>query len=376
VSEEFPARLRALVDEALPQVPIDPNLALDVARRRTRRTRVRHTVVSVAGAGFVVAGALALPAFTDEAPLVVASPQSVEMAPGIRAAASMVVVERDDDGAVYDTGIPAWGTADRFLFTTDGVLVTGVYVGGDEEIERLRDDATSSYVEGLPLVWDPTEGPSSGDSGDGVHEGGGRGTTFVVVSSPDESWRLVIGADTVDSALDPSTSTHLVARDVFTGPDGTPVSNVTLPSSAFTPAAEPLDVVHFAVVAHNTRGPAPLFAGTVSQTVESSSANVYSWGVNGCLFEKCDLAPVWSSATGATTENLVHDTTTVEIRERLGRRGTDDQDAWQRECLGVRTRADQNHLVARTELDRETQCRLDVAEARGRLASERLGESR
>ena len=327
---------------------------------------------AVAVAAVVATGAVAMPDLADDLPFVTATePRSVELAPGIRVATSMVGLEREGEGEVYDTGITAWGTSDRFLFTTtEDHLVSGVYVGGDEELALLREEGVVARIEG-PLslsLKDPGVDSASAD---------GRGveavtvaarSSYVTVSSPDGAWRLVLGVETVDAAGDDRVTTHLVARDVFTGPDGGTVSNVVLPPSTSTPVSGREDVAYFAVVAHDTGGSAPQFAGTVSQRVEGSSGNVDSWGLNGCLSEECLQGLVWSPSTGSATEELLPDATTAEVRERLDAIAGGDPDARQRECLAIRARADEEHRVTRTDRDRDTQCRLDVGEATWRHA--------
>ncbi|WP_336726304.1 hypothetical protein [Cellulosimicrobium cellulans] len=368
MSDDFSAHLRALVEEALPETPIDPGAALDVARRRVRRSRSRRAVTTVAVAAIVVTGAVTVPDLADDLPFVAAAtPGSVELAPGIRAATSMVGLEREGGGEVYDTGIPAWGTSDRFLFTTtEDHLVSEVYVGGDEELALLREEDVVARIEGpLSFSLRSPEGDSASTDGRGVEAVTvAARSSYVTVSSPDGSWRLVVGVETAGAARqDERVSTHLVARDVFTGPDGGTVSNVILPRSTSIPVPGAEDFAYFAVVAHNTTGTAPQFAGTVSQRVESSSGNIDSWGLNGCLPEECGQGLVWSPSTGAATEELTPDATTAELRERLDAFAGGDPDAGQRECLTIRARADTEHHVARTDRDRDTQCRLDVGEA-------------
>ncbi len=373
MSDDFPARLRTLVDEALPMAPIDPDVALDVARRRTRRTRTRRTAATFAVAAAAVAGGLVIPGLmADESPLVVAAPASVELAPGIRAATSMVAFEREGGGSVYDTGMSAWATDDRFLFTTDDHRITGLYVGGDDDIEQLRTSEVGARVLGTASAWLPDESGPSAD-GDGVETmPAPSGTTFIVLSSPDGSWSLILGTGSTEWASS-ERSTRLVARDLFTGPDGAQVSNVVLPTNVFTPATGPVDTTFFAVVAHDTHGAVPPFAGVLSQTVESSSGNVYEWGANTCWGEECTTAALWEPTMGAAIKERVLDATSTEVQERLKELSADPE-IWQRECVEIRTRADEDRHVVRTEFDRETQCRLDVAFRHMGLAIEHSDE--
>jgi hypothetical protein len=82
VSDDFPARLRTLVDQAVPPTPIDPDTALDVARRRTRRTRGRRAAASMTAAAAIVTGLVTVPGLvTDGSPLMAAAPGAVELAP-------------------------------------------------------------------------------------------------------------------------------------------------------------------------------------------------------------------------------------------------------------------------------------------------------
>lgn len=350
--------------------PIDPDVALDVVRWRARRTRTRRTAASAAVAAAVVAGGLVVPGFVaDESPLVVAAPASVELAPGIRAATSMVAFEREEGGSVYDTGMSAWGTDDRFLFTTDDDLITGVYVGGDDDIERLRTSGLGALV---ASAWLPYESVPSAET-DGVETmPAALGTTFIVLSSYDDSWSLILGTGSTEWASS-DRSTHLVARDLFTGPDGAQVSNVVLPTNVFTPAAGPVDTTFFAVVAHDTRGTVPPFAGVLSETVESSSGNVYEWGANTCWGEECTTAALWEPTMGAAIKERVLDATSTEVQERLKELSADPE-IWQRECVEIRTRVDEGRHVVRTEFDRETQCRLDAAFRHMDLAIEHSDE--
>lgn len=81
MSDDFPARLRALADQALPAAPIDPEIALDVARRRTRRTRALRVAASMAAAT-VVTGLVAVPGFVNVgSSFMAAAPRAVEPAP-------------------------------------------------------------------------------------------------------------------------------------------------------------------------------------------------------------------------------------------------------------------------------------------------------
>ncbi len=373
MTDDFSTRLRALVNEALPEAPIDPNLALDVARHRARRTRSRRTAASLAVAAVVAGAAVTVPGLTDDLPFVVAaSPGSVELAPGIQAATSMTTFEREGGGAVFDTGIRAWGTQDRFLFTTEDHLISGLYVGGDDEIELLRQDEVRSRIEG-PIslsLRTPEESSLSTDGGSVEAALITTSNTFLTLSSPDGSWQLTVGVEQPNA----STTTHLVARDLFTGPDGSQVSNVTLPPDAFTSAPGADDFAQFAVVAHNTNGPAPLFAGTVSRASASSGAGSDSWGVSGCWGDSpCSLAPIWSPAIGAASEEVVLDSTTAEVRDRLG--GLElspTRDDWDQACLEVRASADRSRGDVRTDADRAIQCSLDVAETRGSLLRAQL----
>ncbi|QDW62329.1 hypothetical protein [Oerskovia sp. KBS0722] len=61
MTDDFSTRLRELVDKALPEAPIDPHLALDVARRRAGRTRSRRVAASLAVAAVVAAAAVTVP---------------------------------------------------------------------------------------------------------------------------------------------------------------------------------------------------------------------------------------------------------------------------------------------------------------------------
>lgn len=373
MTDDFSVRLRALVDEAMPEAPIDPNLALDVARRRARRTRSRRAAASLAVAAVVAGAAVTVPSLADDLPLVAAdSPGSVELAPGIQAATSMATFEREGGGAVFDTGIRAWGTQDRFLFTTEDNLISGLYVGGDDEIELLRRDELRSRIEG-PIslsLRTPAEPSLSTDEASVEATLITTSDSFLTLSSPDRAWQLAVGVGQPNA----STTTHLVARDLFTAPDGSKVSNVTLPPDAFTSAPGMDDFAHFAVVAHNTNGPAPQFAGTVSRVAARGGAVPDSWGVSGCWGDSpCSLTPTWSPATGAASEEVVLDSTTAEVRDRLGDLElSPTRDDWDQACLEVRASADRSRGAVRTDADRAIQCRLDVAETRGSLLRAQL----
>ncbi|MFC8922963.1 hypothetical protein [Cellulosimicrobium sp. NPDC057127] len=374
MSDDFPARLRELVDDALPLAPIDPDVALGVVRRRTRRTRARRTAASLAVAAVAVAGGLTIPGFmTDNSSLVVAAPTSVELAPGIRAATSMVAFKRDGGGSVYDTGMSAWDTDARFLFTTDDHLITGVYVGGDDDIEQLRTNEVEARAEPPTSAWSPDASVPSADADEVEAMPGPLGTTLIVLSSPDDSWSLTLGTGSTEWASS-DRSTHLVARDLFTGPDGAQVSSVVLPANVFTPAADPVDTTFFAVVAHDTRGTVPSFAGVLSQTVESSSGMVYEWGATTCSGEECTTAVTWSPTAGTATEERALDATTTAVQERLKDLSADPE-VWQRGCVEIRTQADEERHVVRTQFDRETQCRFDAALRSMDLAIEHSNEA-
>jgi hypothetical protein len=194
--------------------------------------------------------------------------------------------------------------------------------------------------------------------------------SFLTLSSPDGSWQLAVGVGQPNA----STTTHLVARDLFTAPDGSKVSNVTLPPDAFTSAPGVGDFAYFAVVTHNTNGPGPQFAGTVSLVTASTSEQPDSWAVNGCWgISPCSLTPTWSPATGAASEDVVLDSTTAEVRDRLGDLElSPTRDDWDQACLEVRASADRSRGVVRTDADRMIQCRLDVGETRGSLLRAQL----
>ncbi|PZR53413.1 hypothetical protein DNL40_07835 [Xylanimonas oleitrophica] len=181
MNDDFSRQLRAMVDEAVPERPVDGLTGLRVARRRAQRHRARGVALSVAAS--VVVGAAALGAVTtlEPRPVVPASTASpaprdtvdLQPAAGVRQMPSWArTYVRHDGATVVDTSLDSWAPGERFFLalTPAGPGLEGpprfaVYSGTDDDLSALIE------ADALPEpVWETfAGGPRVLVSGDGRH---------------------------------------------------------------------------------------------------------------------------------------------------------------------------------------------------------------
>ncbi|WP_069385926.1 hypothetical protein [Cellulosimicrobium cellulans] len=348
--ESFARELRALADTSVPGTHIAGVDALATVKRRTRTRRIRQAALSIVGAVVIGAGVVGFStAQTSDVDVTPAEPTATASdpaagvdltpAPGITQMPSDArTYERHDGVTIVDSGLDSWVDGERFvlaLHPTSSVEVmphVGVYSIKNNELTGLIDDPALPDADWLTVVG----GPSTMQSADGTQ-------SLVFSWTTSAPWRVAL-------------------RDYVPLPDGRslhafPTSRVTTQSAASWMRTDfELFVARFAATPDT---PLPAVRA-LTYFIPSESKS----GTGDCNpGETCTV--VWDGQTVTPVPTLGHmehaaTTSAAQALATLEQFKIPSSHDILSTCTSARAAWEDKHGITGREIDRTTQCYLDV----------------